>query len=93
MDPSSQDKRTFRHESLLSAEALADHLVEIAEALRAGSLKLSDDDGELDLEPRGLVRFELTGYQRAGEGGVSIGLSWRPLDDAAPSTLKISRSD
>ena len=87
------DKRTFRHESLLSAETLADHLGEIAEALRGGRLELSDDRAEMTLEPRGLVRFELTGYQQAGEGGVTIALSWRPSENPGPTTLVITSGE
>ena len=87
---SDDDKRTFRHESMQDASALADHLIEIAEALRAGSLHLADERGDMSMKPQGLVRFALTGFQEAGQCGVSISLAWRP-EQASPSTLKISR--
>jgi len=87
----SDDKRTFRHESLQDANALADHLAEIADAIRAGTLHLSDERGEMALEPRGLIRFELTGQQDADQCGVTLSLSWRADKRLAPSTLKISQ--
>lgn len=85
----SDSKRTFRHESLQEADTLADHLTEIAEALRAGTLHLSDDGGEMALALRGLVRFELTGYEQADQAGVTIALTWRSEEDIPPSTLEI----
>ena len=85
-----EDKRTFRHESMQEPAALADHLIEIAEALRAGSLHLADERGDMSMKPQGLVRFALTGFQEAGQCGVSIALAWRP-EQVSPSTLKISR--
>ncbi|MEM6293133.1 MAG: amphi-Trp domain-containing protein [Myxococcota bacterium] len=85
--------KTFRHESIQEAGVLADHLNEIADALRAGTLKLSDDGGELSLQPHGLVRFALAGQQQPDQASISITLAWRPQQELSTSSLTISRSD
>ncbi len=84
--------KTFRHESIQAADVLADHLTEIADALRAGTLRLSDDGGELALKPHGLVRFALTGQEQPDQASITITLAWRPEQEIPASSLTISRT-
>jgi|GEM_PF-1391902 len=84
--------KTFRHESIQDADALADHLTEIAEALRAGTVHLSDDGGALSLRPHGLVRFQLTGHQQPDQAGLTLSLAWRPEQELPVSSLTISKT-
>ncbi|MCR9161635.1 MAG: amphi-Trp domain-containing protein [Nannocystaceae bacterium] len=84
--------KTFRHESIQDAKALADHLDEIAEALRAGTLHLRDEGGELALQPQGLVRFALSGQQQPDQASLTLTLAWRPEQELSASSLTISRS-
>lgn len=88
----SDEAKTFRHESIQAADALADHLSEIADALRAGTLHLSDDGGSMSLAPNGLVRFQLTGQQQPDQASITISLAWRPQQDLPASSLTISRT-
>ena len=88
----SDQGKIFRHESIQKADVLADHLGEIAEALRAGELHLSDEGGELSLQPRGLVRFELVGQEQPDQARLTITLAWRPEAELTVSSLNISRT-
>ncbi len=88
----SDQGKNFRHESIQEAHALADHLSEIADALRAGTLHLRDEGGELSLQPQGLVRFALAGQQQADQASITITLAWRPQQELSASSLTISRS-
>lgn len=88
----SDQGKTFRHESIQEANVLADHLAEIADALRAGTLNLRDEGGELSLQPHGLVRFALTGQQQPDQASITLTMVWRPAQELSASSLTISRS-
>ncbi len=89
----SDQGKTFRHESIQEADVLADHLNEIADALRAGTLNLRDDAGALSLQPNGLVRFSLAGQQQPDQASITLTLAWRPQHELSASSLTISRTD
>lgn len=68
---------SFDHESLEDAESIAKYLDALKESLLAGKLHLESDDGELRLQPRGLLGWEVRAKKKGGEVRLRLKLSWR----------------
>ena len=50
-----QSKNSFRHESLQDAETIQDILKSLSKGIAKGKLSFSDEDGEIVMEPEGLL--------------------------------------
>lgn len=85
-------QREFEHESLQDRNAIARYLEAITEGFRNGSLSLSSQDGEILLEPAGLIDLSIKATQAKGRMELTLQAKWKPRDagDGAGDTLSIS---
>ncbi|MDF1692490.1 MAG: amphi-Trp domain-containing protein [Zhongshania sp.] len=85
-----QEKNSFRHESLQDAKTIQDLLKAITKGLARGRLSFSDDDGDIVLEPEGLLKIKVTASQDSHQERLDIRISWQTDDSQlATKTLKI----
>ena len=87
----SSSNRNFRHESIQDAKSIQDILKAITKGLASGKLCLSDDDGEVKLEPKGLLNLKVTARQEDSQSRLDIRVSWQDKDKAPKKkTLNVS---
>lgn len=78
----SDDKRSFEHKSLQDAESVVRYLSEIGEGIAGGRLALANGDGEVILEPTGLIKLNIKGSRKKEKGKLTIKLSWKAEEAA-----------
>jgi amphi-Trp domain-containing protein len=72
-----QSKKSFRHESLQDAETIQDILKSITKGINKGTLTFSDQDGEIVMEPEGLLNLKVTASQDESRQRIDIRISWQ----------------
>ncbi len=84
-------KNSFRHESLQDAKRIQDVLDSLAKGLIKGKLTFSDEDGEIILEPKGLLNLKLTASKDDSRHKLSVRISWRAEEEVVERKhLKVS---
>lgn len=76
-----QNRNNFRHESLQDSKSIQDMLKSLAKGIAKGSLTFSDEDGEIVLEPEGLLQFKVTAKQDESRHRLDIKISWAVDDE------------
>ena len=90
MKDDKQDKSLFRHESLQSIDGVQDILKAIIKGLGKGLLSFRDEDGEIQLAPRGLMTLKVTARREDDHHRLDIRLSWHAKPGAKRNkTLKV----
>ncbi len=83
-----KSKSSFKHESLLEGQDVADVLKAIAQAISEGSLSFSDDKGTLQLNTEGLLQLRVKASDEEGRQQVDIRCRWerqpKQLEDKPP---------
>lgn len=72
-----QSKNSFRHESLQDAETIQDILKSITKGISKGKLSFSDEDGEIVMEPEGLLNLKVTANQDELRQRLNIRITWQ----------------
>jgi amphi-Trp domain-containing protein len=72
-----QNKNSFRHESLQDAKTIQDILKSITKGIAKGSLTFSDEDGEIVMEPEGLLNLKVTAEKDESRHRVNIRITWQ----------------
>lgn len=67
----------FRHESLQDKRAIVQYLNALAEGVEKGALQFSDEQGEIMLEPNGMIRFGVAAERKSDRYGLTVKLSWK----------------
>lgn len=75
-----QHKDSFRYESLQDKTSIHELLEAITNGIAKGKMTFSDGDGEIVMEPKGLLRLKLTATQQDELHRVNIRISWQPDD-------------
>ena len=70
-------KQNFRHESLQDAKSIQDILKSITKGIASGSIMLSDEDGEIVLEPKGLLSLMVKARHDDQRDRIDIRISWQ----------------
>ena len=88
------EKRTFEHDSLQDLSSLVDYLKAVVDGFEQGKLKVTGGEGEIELEPTGLVRFEVRASQRDDRARFSLRFTWKPKrsEDTHDDKLRIGTS-
>lgn len=73
----SSSNRDFRHESIQDAKSIQDILKAITKGIASGKLCLSDDNGEVKLEPKGLLGLKVTARQEDTQNRLDIRITWQ----------------
>ena len=76
-----RNKESFKHESLQDAKSIQDILKALTKGIGKGKLTFSDEDGEILMEPEGLLNLKVTASQDETQNRVSIRISWQDIED------------
>jgi len=77
-----QSKNSFRHESLQDAGTIQDMLKALSKGIAEGKLSFSDEDGEIVMEPEGLLNLKVTASQEERRHRVNIRITWQAEEKA-----------
>lgn len=72
-----QSKQTFRHESLQDSKSIQSILKSITKGIAKGTIVLSDDEGEIVMEPGGLLNLKVTARREELSDRLDIRISWQ----------------
>jgi amphi-Trp domain-containing protein len=72
-----QNKNSFRHESLQDAKTIQDILKSITEGVAKGKLIFSDEEGEIVMEPEGLLNLKVTATKDETRHRLNIRITWQ----------------
>lgn len=87
---------SFHHESLQDSASIAAYLAALQEGFESGTLTLSDASGVMELEPTGLLRFEVRAQRNRERVKMTLRLSWKtdvPSADTGPLRISSSGED
>ena len=70
------DNKKFHHSSLQDADSIVELLGAITEGISKGKLQLSDDSGDIQLRPRGLLEFSVDVEEDSGSNSLNVRLRW-----------------
>ena len=76
-----QDKKSFTHLSLQDSDSIQQVLNAITESLSKGSMVFSDEEGEIELNPRGLIRLKVSATKTDSRNRLNIKLSWEENEE------------
>ena len=77
-----QSKNSFRHESLQDVKTIQDMLKSLSKGIAEGKLSFSDEDGEIVMEPEGLLNLKVTASQEEGRHRVNVRITWQAEEKA-----------
>ncbi len=77
------EPQQFKHESLQDKKSIQGLLRSLSKAIAKGELKFSDQNGEIVLEPKGLLNLRVVARKQDGEQRVDIRVSWKTQEKAA----------
>lgn len=72
-----ESKNSFRHESLQDAKTIQELLKAITKGIAKGRLVLSDEDGEIVMEPEGLLNLKVTASQDDARHRLNLRITWQ----------------
>ena len=87
-----QSKKSFRHESLQDAGTIQDILKSLSKGIAKGKLVFSDEDGEIAMEPEGLLNLKVTASEEEGRHRVNIKITWQAEEKAKQKKLLLVNS-
>ena len=76
-------RRTLKVEGAVEAARVAGYLEQLAQALRAGTVRVRQGEHELVVGPQGVLGFSLAVTDRGKRQRLKLALNWRKYD--APS--------
>lgn len=91
----SSKKKEFEHDSLEDRQSLVEYLETVTRGIAQGKLVVGGREGEITLEPRGLIRFALRASIKPERGKLSLRMTWKPTgqdDELPPEALRITTS-
>lgn len=75
-----QAKNSFRYESQQDVRSIQGVLKSITKGISSGSLSFSDEDGEIVMEPKGLLNLKLTATKEDDRRRITVRISWQDED-------------
>ena len=83
-------KSEFRHESLQDAKSIKELLTSISKGFSKGRLEFSDEDGELVLQPSGLLDLKVTVSEDESRHRLEVKVSWqKDREERSGGSLKV----
>ena len=85
------EPQQFKHESLQDEKSIQNILKSISKAIAKGELKFSDQDGEIVMEPKGLLNLKITAKKQDDEQRLDLRISWKTQEKLlkkAPLTIE-----
>jgi len=87
-----QEKKSFRHESLQDVETIEGILKSIVNGVSKKKMTFSDEEGEILLEPEGLLHLKLKASQDENRHRFSLQISWQVEAENEDTRKKLSVS-
>jgi amphi-Trp domain-containing protein len=85
-----RSKERFKHESLHDAKSVQQILKAVTKGVAKGRLTFADEDGEIVMQPEGLLSLKVTATQDDTRNRVNIRISWQTDDSDKPrKSLKV----
>ncbi|MET0069018.1 MAG: amphi-Trp domain-containing protein [Candidatus Thiodiazotropha sp.] len=72
-----QGKKNFRHESLQDRDSIQALLKAISQGIAKGRLTLSDEDGEMAMQPDGLLQLKVAATQDEERHRINLRITWQ----------------
>ncbi|MES9992336.1 MAG: amphi-Trp domain-containing protein [Candidatus Thiodiazotropha sp.] len=72
-----QGKKNFRHESLQDRDSIQALLKAISQGIAKGKLTLSDEDGEMVMQPEGLLQLKVAATQDDERHRINLRITWQ----------------
>ncbi len=72
----SERAKVFRHSSLQDADSIVDILQALTDGLNSGKLQLSDEDGNIQMRPKGLLELTIDAEDEGGINTLNLRLRW-----------------
>jgi amphi-Trp domain-containing protein len=85
-------KNNFRHESLQDAKTIQEILKAISKGIAKGRLSFSDEDGEIVMEPEGLLNLKVSANQDDLRQRLNIRITWQ-VDEKVKQKKPLSVND
>jgi amphi-Trp domain-containing protein len=76
----------FKHESLQDKKSIQAMLKSIAQAIGKGELTFSDDNGEIVIEPKGLLNLKVSARKLNNEQRLDLRISWKIKEEPVKKT-------
>lgn len=70
-------KESFKHESLHDVKSIQEIMKAVTKGIAKGRLTFSDEDGEILMEPEGLLNLKVTASQEETQNRVNIRITWQ----------------
>ena len=80
-----QIKNSFKHESLQDSKSIQDILKAVTKGIAKGELVFNDDEGEITLQPEGLMALKVSARQEDGHNRLDIRIRWHSEEKAIES--------
>lgn len=71
----------FRHESLQDSKSIQETLKAISKGLAKGKLTFSDENGEILMEPEGLLNLKVTAVKEDNKNRLNIRITWQSEEE------------
>ena len=87
-------KLEFSHASLEDRRSIAAYVRALIEGFESGEITFTDPQGEIRLQPEGLMRFRLRAFERPEQVRVRLDISWKPghaQPDQGPLTIGVGK--
>ena len=87
------EKFRFRHESLQDSKSVQGLLQAVTDGLVSGKLNFSDESGEIEMSPKGLLHLKLRASREDGRNSLRLSVQWQDGSAKAPvkKTLKVNK--
>ncbi|NVK20262.1 MAG: amphi-Trp domain-containing protein [Methylocystaceae bacterium] len=82
----------FRHESLQTTDSIKSLLKALTQGIGKGKVVLEDEDGNMVLEPEGLLHLKISANQDDDQNRINIKISWQG-EHNIPSKKDLKISD
>jgi len=88
---------SFKHESLQDTASIQSLLKAITKGLAEGRLTFSDEDGEIVMEPEGLLQLKFSATRENSLSKINLRISWQveeePKQKRKPISVKTGGKD
>lgn len=72
-----QQKNSFRHESLHDRKSIQELLKAITKGIAKGEVTFSDEDGDMVMQPNGLLNLKVTASEDDYRHKIDLRISWQ----------------
>src|SRR6478672_7451377 len=83
------ERQEFHFESLQDGQSIGQYLGALADGFRSGRLEFRTGERTIELEPRGLLKFELEADQKGDRVKMVLKFAWKRTDAGRPAEPRL----